>query len=378
MADQITAVPTTLVRKRIIRKRAVKPTVQILEDARIETFFRGREKNPLAYTFTSEGNLQVRGVKDVRDDVIRMTQKFVPMTEAMYSDLMQTRMDALKEIEVLYDKSLAKLRNTIERYTEGDATAEAVVLANTDVLELNKQRNQIAYPERWITTEDNPETRKVLLNYEPNEKRKMGYNVYLFKHNELGRKEAWGQYIARTAGGGSDEPNETIRIRFITDLNDPSTGHFHPFFQRNFIFNETEYCCPLQAYEGERFKELGKEDLRKQILGTRSGRTIHSIAIKDKSLPNQPQRLWEDILFHFYHQHPEVRKELEQTGTDKFHVMDKEIPAEYGQALEAARFRLRELGDNELDDQEVKEKVVSEEDQKKAKVGAIIHNFRRH
>jgi hypothetical protein len=92
---------------------------------------------------------------------------------------------------------------------------------------------------------------------------------------------------------------------------------------------------------------------------------------------NAPQELWEEILFQQFYQHPDVRKELDATGTDKFHVMDKEIPAEYGMALEKARLRLRELGDNELDHQEVKEKVITEEEQKKAKVGAIIHNFKR-
>ena len=72
-----------------------------------------------------------------------------------------------------------------------------------------------------------------------------------------------------------------------------------------------------------------------------------------------------------------MRKELDATGTDKFHVMDKEIPAEYGTVLEKARLRLRELGENELDHQEVKEHVITEEEQKKAKVGAIIRNFKK-
>ena len=85
----------------------------------------------------------------------------------------------------------------------------------------------------------------------------------------------------------------------------------------------------------------------------------------------------EDILFQFFYQHPDFRKELDATGLDKFHVMDKEVPADYGAFLEKARLRLRELGDNELDHQEAKEKAITEEEQKKAKVGAIIHNFRK-
>ena len=76
----------------------------------------------------------------------------------------------------------------------------------------------------------------------------------------------------------------------------------------------------------------------------------------------------EDILFQFFYQHPDFRKELDATGLDKFHVMDKEVPADYGAFLEKARLRLRELGDNELDHQEAKEKAITKEEQKKAKV----------
>lgn len=212
---------------------------------------------------------------------------------------------------------------------------------------------------------------------EPYEKRKLPYPVNQFKHFPLSRTQAWGTYKIgfqpekSMEGGG-------VQIRFITDIEDPSTGHFHPFTIRSFTFNETEYCSPYQAYQAERFKELNLDELRKQILGTRSGRTMHVIALKDKRLPNQPQQLWENILFHFFHQHPDFAKELEETGTDRFHVMDKQIPAEYGAALEKARLKLREAGDKDLDHQEVKEKAITEEDQKKAKVGAIIHNFRKN
>ena len=56
----------------------------------------------------------------------------------------------------------------------------------------------------------------------------------------------------------------------------------------------------------------------------------------------------------------------------------RDAPAEYGPALEKARHRLRELGDAEVGDQQIKERAITEEQQKKDKVGAIIHNnFRK-
>lgn len=365
-----------IVRKRFVRKKKVALKAEILEDPEIVRFFQGREKDPYGYSFTPEGNLKIEGVKDVENKTIPVTEKFVDFTsQAEYADLYTTRLEALKAEEAKFDLALQVLRETEEAYKRGDRTAEEVVRANVAVLELSRTRSRIAYPEIWIDIVKKAAVQDVLMHTEPYEKRKMKYPIFLEKHHDLPRKTAWGKYVPRTTAAPLE--GGALRIRFITDLQDESTAHFHPFFQRNFTFNETGYCCVLQAYEAERFKELGKDDLRKQVLGTRSGRTIHSIAIKDKAPPNQPQQLWEDILFQFYFQNPDLRKELDATGTDKFHVMDREVPADYGASLEEARFRLRELGEKDLDHQDVKEKVITEDEQKKAKVGAIIQNFRK-
>lgn len=351
-------------------------TTQILEDPNIVKFFQGREVDPDHFFFNPEGNLETKGAKDFPDSILFLSKQFKPLDEAQYVELMQKRQEVLKEKETLFQAAIANLRQQLQQYALGEVTAESVVQANTSVLEASKARTKVAYPERWTNDVENPVTMDILMMYEPYEKRKMGFDVKLLKHNELGRKDAFGTYVEQSQEE-SEMTGGAVRIRFITDSNDKQTGHFHPFSIQPFKFNETEYCCSYQAFEGERFKQLGKEDLRKQILGTRSGRTMHSIAVKDKTMVNAPQQLWEDVLFEQFYQHPELRKQLDATGTDKFHVMDKEVPAEYGMALEKARLRLRELGDKELDHQEAKEKAITEEDQKKAKVGAIIHNFKK-
>lgn len=352
-------------------------TTQILNDPKIVKFFQGREIDPDHFFFNPEGNLETKGAKDFPDSVIFISKQFQPLDEAMYADLMQKRQEMLKEKETLFQAAIANLRQQLQNYTLGEVTAESVVQANISVLEASKARTKVAYPERWTNDIENPVTMDILMMYEPYEKRKMGYDVKAMKHNELSRKDAFGRYVERTAEEEEEMAGGAVRIRFITDAQDKQTGHFHPFSIQPFKFNETEYCSSYQAFEGERFKQLGKEDLRKQILGTRSGRTMHSIAIKDKTMINAPQQLWEDILVELFYQHPDLRKELDATATDRFHVMDKEVPAEYGMALEKARLRLRELGDKELDHQEAKEKAITEEEQKKAKVGAIIHNFKK-
>ncbi len=353
-------------------------TTQILKNPEIQDFFKGRENNPNQYFYTPEGNLEIKGVKNIPNKVIQIRHHFEPLTEPQLVELWNAREEALKEKERAFGAAQVNLRIALEQYAEdgSQTAAELVVQANESVRRAEAERTAVAYPERWVDLLQNPVIQDILIMYEPYEKRKMGYDVAMLKHFDLPMNTAWGTYVEGPASGGAVEENN-LRIYFITDINDEKTGHFHPYTQRNFKFNETEYCCPYQAFEGERFKQLGKEDLRKQVLGTRSGRTIHSIAVKDKTMINAPQQLWEDILFQFFYQHPDFRKELDATGIDKFHVMDKEVPAEYGSALEKARIRLRELGDKDLDHQEAKEKVITEEEQQKAKVGAIIHNFRK-
>ena len=381
IAEELVAMnkPKT-VRKRIQRKQRIEAIAQLQTNPEITRFFEGRMKDPEHYTYTAEGNLEVKGAKGVSDKVIRMEKKFVKLKPEQYEAYEGARQANLKRAEEEYELALAALRLAQEKYQrEKDATsAEAVVLANKAVSEKSKIVSRAAYPELWTDMIPSIDTYRVLMQYDPYEKRKLGYPVYLLKRHNMPMKEAWGTYQERTEGVDEEvQEGGGIRIRFITDVEDKSTGHFHPFYQRNFVFNETEYCCPYQAYQAERFKELGQEELRKQVLGTRSGRTMHNIATKNTSLPKTPQALWEDILFHFFHKHADLAKELEATGSDRFHVMDKQIPSEYGPALDKARLKLRELGDSEVADQEVKERAITEEKQKKDKVGAIIQNFRK-
>lgn len=379
-ADLVAMEKPKTVRKRVQRKKRVEAVAQLQTNPEITRFFEGRMIDPEHYTYTAEGNLEIKGVKGVPDKVIRLEKKFVKLRPEDLETFEVARKDALKKAEEEYEVALSALRIAQERYQrEKDSTsAEAVVLANKAVSDKSKIVSRTAHPEIWTNMIPSIDTNRVLMQYDPYEKRKMGYPVYVFKHHDMPMKEAWGAYQERKGGDEEEQEGGSLRIRFITDVEDPTTGHFHPFYQRNFVFNETEYCCPYQAYQGERFKELGQEDLRKQVLGTRSGRTMHNIATKNTTLPKTPQALWEDILFHFFHQHSDLEKELLATGSDKFHVMDKQIPSEYGPALDKARLRLLELGDSEVADQEVKERAITQEQQKKDKVGAIIHNkFRK-
>jgi predicted NAD-dependent protein-ADP-ribosyltransferase YbiA (DUF1768 family) len=158
------------------------------------------------------------------------------------------------------------------------------------------------------------------------------------------------------------------------------TAHFHPNFEREFTFEETRYVSPYQAFQAERFRELDNPALRKQILGTRSARTIHSLAEKEEKQPQHPEQLWEDVLLALYQQHKDLAKKLKDTGSAKFHVMDKEFGGQiYADALEQVRAELREkeADDTMLEVGVAKESVITKDEQVKEKKGAIINAMRR-
>jgi hypothetical protein len=99
----------------------------------------------------------------------------------------------------------------------------------------------------------------------------------------------------------------------------------------------------------------------------------------DNRKPSFPIKLWEEILEAFYTQFKDAADRLKSTGSARFHNMDKLIGSpEYTNALANVRTKLKEMDSDAAPVADsVKQSVITEEEQKKAKVGAIINNFRR-
>ena len=357
------------------RSRKAPKTAGISQVDKVKAFYKKRAKDPLHYQYTPEGNLRTESGETIP------LRPFTALTPDELKAIEQAREEALDIAEADYEESLLKLREALDEYkTLGDEAAMNVVRLNKVVMDNSLFRTQVAYPSRWIHNVDNPVTSDILLNM-VYEKRKLGYDAYMYKRQPFSMKDAWGHYrteadVATTqAGGGTN----TAPI-FITDVKDKLTAHFHPTYEQEFVFDETRYVSPYQAYEAERFKELGNNVIRKQLLGTRSARTIHAIAEKEEQQPEHPEELWEAILLAFYSNHKDLATKLKDTGSAKFHVMDAEFGGQiYADALEQVRTRLRE---KENDDSVAEvgianESVITEEEQTKARAGAIIHNMRR-
>lgn len=163
--------------------------------------------------------------------------------------------------------------------------------------------------------------------------------------------------------------------------------------------DDTRYFTALQAYEAERAKELKMDELRTSILKTRSARTIRLMTRKVVGHPADAKGLWLKIFTQIYQQTETLKEKLLATGTDALVYADvREGPSgigladkdsgaldpskwkgenAVGLAQETIRTRMREGGLEEAPVNDApKESVISEEEQAKAKVGAII-NARR-
>ncbi len=347
---------------------------------RMKYVYRLRAKAPRFYTYTDEGNLRIEPNNPANLPPATIPLRaFSELRPEELEEIERAQEEKMRDIEALYDAKLLELREAYDNYVDYlEDTHLAVVKLNEELRELSVTRNKTMYPERWTRVISNPETRSILLS-ETYEERKLGYDVFAFKRYYLSKQDALGHYrehgeakMEGMSGGG------TV-VLFLTNPDDETTGSFHPATEREFVHNETKYSSPYQAFQTERFKEMENEGMVKKLLGTRSAKTIRELVSKEPQQAANPQKLWEEILETFYTQFKDAADKLKATGSARFHNMDKLLGSvEYANALANVRTKLKEReNDAPSSAGPAKMSVITEDEQKKAKVGAIINNFRR-
>jgi len=359
--------------------KAVDAFQQANSDEKIKLFYFYRSKFPKYFVYTAEGNLEIKpNPKEIPPGIIPL-RAFGPLKPEELEDIETNQKERQLEIEGQYVIKLKELRQAYDMYDPmNPESSSTIVRLNEELREVSVLRNTALYPEQWTKTLESVDTRRILLN-QPHEERKLGYPVFLFKRYSLSRKDAEGHYREHGEANQAGMSGGGTVVLFITDTEDPNTGPFHPETEREFVYNETRYSSPYQAFETERFKELDDEKMVKQLLGTRSAKTIRTLVSKEPRQPQQPLILWESILEAFYTQFKDAMENLKATGSARFHMMNKQTGTpDYANALANVRTKLKEKENDApgmID--VVKNSVITEDEQKKAKVGAIIHNVRR-
>jgi len=406
----------------------------------IKNFFRNRSKNQDKYGFTADGNLEIKEPSGT----IQL-KRFLPLEPSERAALDELRLDTLADLEVNYEAERLTLAAAWEQY-HSTGTMRPVLAANQRMAELDARRSAIRAAIRDIMPIVNPTTNQIILS-DRYEERKLLQPSYFGKlaerqlqfgqdPNKMKTEEAFdkelyrlafyefkpehdqGKYVADAAAdaatksaedeAAAGEPSEIAfrqslkdgrKARIFFDTDSVVNGFLSPMWPVEFTMDDTRYFTALQAYEAERAKELGMDELRTSLLKTRSARTIRLMTRKVTKHPADAKGLWLKIYTQIYQQTEALKDKLLATGTDALVYADlREGPSgigladkdsgaldpskwkgenAVGLAQETVRTQIREGALAEAPvNAAPKEAVISEEEQAKAKVAAII-NARR-
>jgi predicted NAD-dependent protein-ADP-ribosyltransferase YbiA (DUF1768 family) len=388
----------------------------------IEDFFKGMTgKYKSRYKLGANGQLQIFSKENTLLKTLQL-KHFRPITTEERHAMDEARKEQLAALDVLFEKKRNSLREAIVNY-KATGAIEPVLIANQEVEDIELKRVLVRTAVRNVTTMAVPVTREVLFD-EPYEERKLfgaynlfgkkdplGEGIYRLERRSFpssvfyGRYEVQATQVSAEATGVVEESGKgRVRLetgsiaRIFDEADDEHNGFLSPAWPTDFIFKDTKYSSAFQAYEGERMKELNEERVRTALLKTRSVRTIRTLTRKVTAAVRNPKKLWTDIFTALYAQHPDLAAKLDSTGTDILLYADplggvglarddKRIlqptnwPQEnlVGTILEVMRARLREKSPGELAAPAggARESVITEEEQKNARVAAIINARRR-
>ena len=385
---------------------------------KMKAFFKRRIKDSVNYRFSKTGNLETLSKTGEVENTLYI-KNYVPLTSGEREFREQARLDRISAIEEEYEAVLISLRTAIE-----SGNRREILEINTRVSEIDRKRNAARSALRETATINNPVTKDILFEESGETRRLLGkeedpfnkklvrltlrnFTLYDFYGKYVDKEDA-PDALKRAANADSAttfqetdyhkklQDGRIARIFFEETV--PLHGFLSPMWPVEFTLDETRYFTAIQAYEAERAKELKMDKLRQDILNTRKPRTIRILTKKVTDHPADARGLWMKILTAVYQQHPELMEKLVATGSDTLVYADpREGPSGIGLsekdsgvldptkwkgenlvgiALETIRTRSREDTLEESAEGPVKESVITEEEQKKAKTAAIINAAR--
>jgi predicted NAD-dependent protein-ADP-ribosyltransferase YbiA (DUF1768 family) len=400
----------------------------------INKFFKGRSKYPGNYVYTADGDLEIiegvgRGKKKIEAGNI-LLQRFVPLDPAERALLEETRLDQLSALDQEFEEEIKALQVAWEEYRTTESM-RAVLNSNQRLAEIDARRSAVRAQVRDLVYINNPSINTILLSDRYEERKMFSQNDIYDKafvkafNAEVVRMAFYtypaeveqGKYVPDGVAPVKEEPEETANeleyrqrlkdgryARIFFDTDSDVNGFMSPMWPVDFTMasagGDARYSSPIQAYEVERAKDLGDAKLAESLMKTRSARTIRLLTRQIKGHPKDARGLWLKIYTAVYETYPTMKAKLLATGSDTLVFADsREGPSSIGLAekergvldpalwkgenavglaQETVRTRSREGTQGEAPQAtEVANAVITEEEQAKAKVGAIINANRR-
>ena len=282
------------------------------------SFFRARAKDPKAFTFTAQGDLQVPEMRGEAAKVIKLPF-YRPVTIDEKREMEEAQADAIKGVEREIDETAKMLRDAIVEWRQSGVSSD-VIKYQRDLQRLDAQRTQIRSPLRWTKTFKNLSVRDVLVE-ETYEVRKLGYPVEALRlrgldFNKMVRASDVPFVPVASAAPEAEASEEEAEEEFVIFFNpaDPDHGLLSPDTMVDFVFNSTQYNSLMQAYQAEKVTMLGRKELRVAILKSRSPTQMRIIGSKVVGQVEDPRALWINILKSLVSQHPRFGDAVTATG----------------------------------------------------------------
>lgn len=374
-----------------------------------DAFWRLRDKRPENYPFTEDGNIRAIGYTEPK------TKQSVPEKVYPLQAYRHATADELEEkwaqrdsaYDAIYEEieaAKSELREALLAFKDGTGTAAGVVIANQKVGETEAKLILNRSAQRWIQQMGGMPINMVDMQ-DKYEKRKLPFDIFVLKAFSIPLQDSYVTVNDTTDGraqvGGDGSMDITYKI--ITD--ESILGLHWPVEIR---VKKTKYFTAFQAILGEIALEKENTDLFESILGTRSSRTLRSLT-KDLKKGDYTSDVFQKVIEAYMKEFPDFKEELlktedktilyanEEDEMFSIGIAAEEIQSEYpvpkkwrgenlwGRELMKARTGEREkevstrpedIGEEGEQEKEVSNVVISEEEQKAAKVGAIIYNRR--
>ena len=293
----------------------------------IKAYFKNKANPPkhMKYSFSNEGNLEVYNVKEGKvTDTIQLDY-YRPNTQEEYDAIDKIRLDAIIEIEEKIDIEKSLLRTAYADYKEGKEAA-GVVEHNNEITQLEKQKIFLRSPIRDLINlsyDEGVEKRTIYFDI-PFEKRKIN-GVSQIVYRDFPLWKLYGKYTASKEVHEATKRTSLVQgevylkngkiARIFNDEKDEN-GFLSVFNVKDFVYKNTKFSSPYQAFEVYRLKEIGYEEIAKKLMESRA---INYIKIKAKQF-TEPMKntktVWKDILREFYEQHSEFLQKLVKTNDD--------------------------------------------------------------
>lgn len=391
----------------------------------IKSFFNNisniKKKSKFIYKRLENGNLEIYDAKT--EELISSIQLYYyrPITKEEFIEMDNERKKAIIEIEEEIDIQRNLLRKAYDEYKRSSTkeTSEFMKI-NEELHDLELKKVYLRSPIRVAKNIESIDTRFVDFE-QPHEVRKLQdvqFNIY----RDFPLWKLYGRYT------DSKEILEESAQKRITLLegevflkngkvarmfNDTTNeNNFLSIFNLvEFVYNNTKFTSPYQAFEATRLNELGYEDLRNDVLRNRSSRLIRIVGKKIPKALKNTKEIWKDILKTLYEQNTILIPDLLNTNDSEL-VFANNISYLGGigfiigseEGLDPKLWKTLKIGDviltpnivgNTLMElrSEFREKPIEEvakgggiifeksktkEDSEKAKKGAIINYYKKH